>query len=175
MHSLSYPIGTFKYAGPYSAAERASLIAEIESLPRRLRETVAGMTADQLDTPYRPQGWTVRQLLHHVPDSHANGYIRTKLTLTEDTPTVKPYAEDLWALLPDTFEIPVETSLTMLDVIHVRWVCIWKTMKEAQFERQYFHPESKAYTSLDAQLGLYAWHGNHHLAHVTKLKKRMGW
>ncbi|MFN8354892.1 MAG: putative metal-dependent hydrolase [Spirosomataceae bacterium] len=175
MQSLSYPIGTFNYTGPYTTEVRAQLIAEIESLPQRLREAVASLEPYQLDTPYRPEGWTVRQLLHHVPDSHANGYIRTKLTLTEDTPTIKPYLEDAWAHLPDTELVPVETSLTMLEVIHERWVAIWKSMKPEQFERRYFHPESKDYVSLDTQLGLYAWHSNHHLAHVTELNKRMGW
>jgi uncharacterized damage-inducible protein DinB len=175
MHHLSYPIGLYEYKGPHTPAQRAELIAQIQSLPQRIRAAASDLTTEQLDTPYRPGGWTVRQLLHHVPDSHANGYIRTKLALTEDTPTIKPYEEQHWAELPDTNQLPIESALSLLDALHTKWVAVWQLMTDEQFARCYFHPASQQSVSLDEQLGLYAWHGNHHLAHLTALRERLGW
>lgn len=175
MQNLSYPIGLYEYEGPHTPTQRAALIAELQSLPLRLREAVSDLNDEQLDTPYRPGGWTVRQLLHHVPDSHANGYIRTKLALTEDTPTIKPYEEQHWAELSDTFVLPVEAALSLLEALHLKWVAVWQSMSEEQYQRGYFHPASQQTVSLDEQLGLYAWHSKHHLAHITALRERMAW
>lgn len=176
MQNLSYPIGKFDPFSELPTAEtRANLIAEIAALPARMQAAVQDLTVEQLDTPYRPGGWTSRQVVHHVADSHANGYIRTKLALTEENPTIKPYEEQLWAELKDTFEVPIASSLIMLDVLHQRWISVWKSMTEEQFSRTYFHPASKENVPLYNQLGLYAWHSNHHLAHITKLRERMGW
>jgi hypothetical protein len=133
------------------------------------------MTEAQLDTPYRDSGWTVRQVLHHVPDSHMNAYIRFKWTLTEDTPTIKPYFEERWANLEDTRVTPVDISMNMLDALHQRWVLLMKAMKDDDFKRIYIHPQYGKQFSLEGVLGLYAWHGKHHLAHITKLKERMRW
>lgn len=175
MQNFSYPIGLYDYQGLHTPSQRAELIAQIQSLPQRIRAAASDLTTEQLDTPYRPGGWTVRQLLHHVPDSHANGYIRTKLALTEDTPTIKPYEEQHWAELPDTNQLPIESALSLLDALHTKWVAVWQLMTDEQFARCYFHPANQQRVSLDEQLGLYAWHGNHHLAHLTALRKRLGW
>jgi len=168
-----YPVGrwTEPDADP---ATYARLIDEIEEAPRRLREAVEGLTAEQLDTPYRDGGWTVRQVVHHVPDSHLNAYVRFKLALTEDTPRIKPYEESRWAELPDAqLEPPV--SLALLDALHVRWVTVLRAMTPEDFERRsYDHPEMGV-VPLRTALGIYAWHGRHHVAHVTRLRERMGW
>jgi len=132
------------------------------------------LTASQLDTPYRPGGWTVRQVVHHVPDSHLNAYVRFKLALTEDSPTIKPYDEAAWAKLADTAETPVEVSLQLLESLHARWVRLLESMTEADFARQFHHPESGT-MSLDTYLSGYAWHCRHHVAHITQLRARMGW
>jgi hypothetical protein len=168
-----YPIGKFTFDG-VDATQREAWISEITMQPSKLREAVVGLSDAQLDTPYREGGWTVRQVVHHVPDSHINAYIRFKLALTENNPTIKPYFEDKWAELPDS-KLPVEVSLKLLELVHGRWVVILKSMTEADFERTYFHPESQKTFVLKEVVGLYAWHGNHHIAHVTELKKRMNW
>jgi hypothetical protein len=139
-----------------------------------LRAAVLGLSEEQLDTPYRPGGWTVRQVVHHVPDSHMNAYVRFKLALTEEAPTIKPYAEARWAELPDTRLTPPEVSLTLLDNLHERWVNILRNMTPEDFERRLQHPE-KGLLTLDAMLSLYSWHGRHHVAHVNGLRQRMGW
>jgi uncharacterized damage-inducible protein DinB len=175
MEELRYPIGKYQYKGWQTATERSGLILQLAEIPSLLRDAVANLTDEQLNTPYRPQGWSVRQVLHHVPDSHANAYIRIKLALTEDNPTIRPYAEDKWAQLPDTFLTPVEVSLAMLEVIHFRLVMILKQMSEKDFERTYYHPQNQQTTTLDYVLGMYVWHGKHHIAQITALRERMKW
>jgi uncharacterized damage-inducible protein DinB len=153
---------------------RARAIESVAATPARLRDAVRGLTAEQIETPYRPGGWTVRQVIHHVPDSHLNAYCRFKLALTENEPTIKPYDEAQWALLPDVKAVPIETSLALLEAVHERWVAILRAMKPSDFERTLIHPEAGR-QSLDQVLALYAWHGPHHTAHVTALRERMGW
>jgi uncharacterized damage-inducible protein DinB len=140
-----------------------------------LRAAVTGLTDAQLDTPYRPGGWTVRQVVHHVPDSHMNAYTRFKLALTEDVPTIKPYDEAKWAELDDSKSKMVEHSLALLEALHARWVFLLERLKPADFDRKLNHPEWDAPMTLDMLLALYAWHGKHHVAHVTELRKRSGW
>src|SRR5579863_5557359 len=174
MTDLRYPIGKFHYEGPPTADQRQKFITEIAQAPANLRAAVNGLTNPQLDTPYRPQGWTVRQVAHHVPDSHLNAYVRYKLALTEDEPTIKPYAEDRWAQLADTRTTPIEVSLAMTDSLHTRWVQLLRSLKPEDWKRTFRHPEL-GLVSLEKNLALYSWHGNHHIAHVTELRKRMGW
>ncbi|HEX8815010.1 MAG TPA: putative metal-dependent hydrolase [Terriglobales bacterium] len=174
MSDLRYPIGKFSYNSTPSEAERGKLISEIEQAPRNLRAAVGGLSAQQFETPYRDGGWTVRQVVHHVPDSHMNAYIRTKLALTEDDPMIKPYFEDRWANLADTQSTPPDVSLTLLDLLHDRWVRILRSMKPDEWKRTFRHPELGS-MPLEKNLALYAWHGKHHVAHVTELRKRMGW
>jgi len=171
---LRFPTGRFQRPERVTDAQRAQAIAIIEATPRKLRDAVAGLSDTQLDTPYRPDGWTVRQVVHHVPDSHMNAYIRFKLALTENEPTIKPYAEAQWAALPDSRTTPVETSLAMLDTLHERWMHVLRAMQPADFSRTLMHPENGVMT-LDHLLAMYAWHGPHHTAHVTELRKRNGW
>ena len=166
-----YPIGKFSFDGDVSDAARAARIADIEAAPRLLRAAVEGMSERQLDTPYREGGWTVRQVVHHVPDSHLNAYVRFKLALTEDAPTIKPYDEALWAALPDSRETPVAVSFTLLDALHQRWVTLLRAMAPADFSRTFIHPEHGRSMSLDQVLALYAWHGKHHLGHVKQVAK----
>lgn len=170
---LRYPIGKFQRPEQVTSDERERLIQEIEAAPKALRSAVAGLTDSQLDTPYRPSGWTVRQVVHHVPDSHVNSFIRFKLALTETEPTIKPYEEQLWAELADA-RMPVEVSLTLLDAVHHRWVYLLKSMSEGDFARTFVHP-AIGKMRLDQNLALYAWHGRHHTAHITSLCDRMGW
>jgi hypothetical protein len=176
LDALKYPIGKFSFpsATGVKHIQRNQWIAEIAETPARLRAAVAGLDAAQLDTPYRPDGWTVRQVVHHVPESHMNAYIRFKLALTEDEPTIKPYDEDGWAKLPDVSVTPVETSLALLDALHIRWVTLLRLLDDAQFARRFRHPELGV-IRLDGNLALYAWHGKHHTAHITSLRERMGW
>jgi hypothetical protein len=174
MNDPRYPIGKFTFDGAVDAKQCKQWINEIATQPSRLREAVAGLSDAQLETPYRDGGWTVRQVVHHVPDSHINAYIRFKLSLTENNPTIKPYLEDKWAELPDS-KLPVEISLRLLETVHERWVVILNHMTETDFGKTYFHPESQKTFVLGRVVGLYAWHGNHHIAHVTELKKRMNW
>jgi hypothetical protein len=171
---LRYPIGHYTPLSDADATTYARLIDEIERLPNELRAAVAGLSDAQLDTPYRDGGWTVRQVVHHVPDSHVNAYVRFKLALTEDTPRIKPYEEARWAELPDT-RLPVAPSLALLDALHVRWVALLRALSPDDFARRaYDHPENGV-TPLRAALGLYAWHGKHHTAHITGLRERNGW
>jgi uncharacterized damage-inducible protein DinB len=171
---LRYPIGPFTRPPQLDDAGCEAAIAAIAATPRALRDAVAGLTPAQLETPYRPGGWTVRQLAHHVPDSHINAYVRFKLGLTEEAPTIKPYEEARWAELPDTADTPVETSLTLLEALHDRWVRLLRRMQPDDFARTINHPESGV-MRLDQLLALYAWHGPHHVAHVTALRAREGW
>jgi hypothetical protein len=168
---LRYPIGKFRWPESVSAKERVGLIETIASAPARLREVVAGLSEDQFDTPYREGGWTVRQVVHHVPESHMNSYIRFKLALTETEPVVKPYDEDAWARLPDVAAAPVEVSLQLLDSLHRRWVILLRGLNESDWKKQFRHPEI-GLVSLESNLALYAWHGDHHVAHITQLRLR---
>lgn len=174
MTDLRYPIGKFEYVGERSDAQRGGLIGEIAAAPAELRSAIEGLSDSQLDTPYRPGGWTVRQVVHHVPDSHMNSYVRFKLALTEDEPTIKTYAEDRWAELSDTKTTPLEVSLTLLESLHDRWVRLLGSLTPGEWKRTFRHPELGPMT-LDKTLALYAWHGRHHVAHITELRKRQGW
>jgi DinB superfamily len=172
--SLKFPIGKFSFPKSVTVDQRNQWIAEIAELPSKLRAAVAGLSAEQLETPYRPDGWTVRQVVHHVPESHMNAYIRFKLALTEDEPTVKPYEEAEWAKTPDVAITPIETSLALLDVLHERWMNLLRGLTDADFERQFRHPQI-GLIRLGGNTALYAWHGKHHTAHITSLRERMGW
>lgn len=174
MDDPRYPIGRAEVVEQLTPAKRAELVREIEEAPGRLRAAVEGLTDAQLDTPYRQGGWTVRQVVHHVPDSHINSYVRFRLALTEDEPTIKPYSEKLWAELPDS-RLPVEPSLRLLESLHQRWVTLLRSMTPEQFARGFVHPEHGRRQSLDQALQIYAWHGKHHTAHVTRLREREGW
>ncbi|HME35123.1 MAG TPA: bacillithiol transferase BstA [Candidatus Sulfotelmatobacter sp.] len=174
MTDLRYPIGKFHYDGPLTEDQKRAFVDDISQAPAKLRAAVKGLTEAQLDTPYRPGGWTVRQTAHHVPDSHMNAYIRFKLALTEQEPTIKPYAEDRWAELADTKTTPVEISLTLLDSLHDRWVRLLRSLSAEQWQRMFRHPELGEMT-LEKTLALYAWHGRHHVAHITALRTRNGW
>jgi hypothetical protein len=171
---LRYPIGPFRRPESLADAERGRAIEAIAATPSNMRAAVGGLTEAQLDTPYRPGGWTVRQVVHHVPDSHLNAYVRFKLALTEDQPTIKPYAEDRWARLPDSRDTPVETSMVLLERLHERWVILLRAMSPESFARTLHHPEMGV-LNLDQLLALYEWHSAHHVAHVTRLRERMGW
>jgi uncharacterized damage-inducible protein DinB len=174
MNDARYPIGKFSYDGNLTENQKGTFLDEIAQTPVRLRAAVKGLSSDQLDTPYRPGGWTVRQVVHHVPDSHLNAYVRFKLALTEDAPTIKPYAEDRWAELADTKATPVEVSLTLLDSLHDRWVRLLRALTTEEWKRTFRHPDLGPMT-LEKTLALYAWHGRHHVAHVTALREREGW
>jgi len=171
---LRYPIGEFKYEAPLTDAERQACLAIIEETPARMRAAVAGLNEEQLDTPYRPEGWTVRQVVHHVPESHLNSYIRFKLALTEDEPTIKPYYEDRWAKLDDASQAPIALSLDLLDALHGRWIWFLRSLKPEDFKCTFRHPEL-GIVSLDKNIALYAWHGPHHVAQITSLRERNGW
>ena len=170
---LRYPIGKFERPGPATPAQRKERIDTIAAAPARYREAVKGLSEAQLDTKYRPDGWTVRQVIHHVADSHMNSFVRFRLALTEDDPPVKPYDEAKWALLADAKE-PVEVSLQLIDALHHRWVVMLRSLADADFSRTLRHPEIGA-IDLDFLLALYAWHSRHHEAHITGLRERSGW
>lgn len=173
MDDLRYPVGRFSLVAGPTGAQRRAWILSIAAAPAALREAVAGLAPQHLDTPYRPGGWTIRQVVHHVPDSHLNAYVRFKLALTEDCPTIKPYDEAAWARLPDTALTPIETSLALLEALHGRWVVLLESMREPDFGREMVHPEHGAVTT-DWMLQQYAWHGRHHTAHITDLRRRLG-
>lgn len=169
-----YPIGKFTPVPSLTPALRATCIEQVAAAPGQLRRAVTGLTAAQLDTPYRDGGWTVRQVAHHVPDSHMNAYLRFKFGLTEDAPAIKTYEEKEWARTPEVAATPVDVSLALLDALHARWVILLRAMSPQQFARTIKHPEMGTPT-LDTMLALYSWHGRHHTAHVTSLRDRMGW
>ena len=171
---LRFPIGRFETPPAVDSGLRSRWIDQVAALPAELRRAVDGLSDSQLDTPYRPGGWTVRQVAHHLADSHMNSYVRFKLALTEPEPTVKPYEESLWAELEEARTAPVEVSVTLLDALHRRWVLMLRAMSEADFSRAFLHTKYGR-ARLDATLGLYAWHGRHHVAHITSLRQRMGW
>ena len=168
-----YPVGRFQPVTGDDVKARRQSIADLSALPARIRAAVAGLDAAQLDTPYREGGWTVRQVVHHVADSHMNGMIRVKLALTEDSPTIKPYKEALWATLPDA-SLPIEVSLGIIDGVHARLDAIIAGMTDADFARTFVHPEN-GLTPLSTWVQLYGWHSRHHVAHITALRARKGW
>jgi uncharacterized damage-inducible protein DinB len=174
MNDPRYPIGKFQGLPGYDPIVRDAFIRQIEETPARLRDAVNGLSERQLDHPYREGGWTVRQVVHHLPDSHMNSYIRFKLAVTEDEPTIKPYDEAQWAKLHDATTVNIEVSLALLEALHHRWVIFLRSLSEAQVCRTFRHPEL-GIISLDQNLALYAWHGRHHVAHITTLRERMGW
>jgi uncharacterized damage-inducible protein DinB len=171
---LQYPIGKFQRPASLSPELRRAAIETITATPTKLRSAVRGLNDAQLDTPYRPGGWTVRQVVHHVPDSHSNAYTRFKLALTENVPTIKPYDEVAWANLEDTRTTPIETSLALMDALHDRWVRLLVSITPADFARTLNHPEN-GMMNLDQLLALYSWHGDHHVAHITELRRRNNW
>jgi uncharacterized damage-inducible protein DinB len=173
LDQLRYPVGRFTPIENIANA-RTECIRAIAQLPTRLCAAIAGLNDAQLDTPYRDGGWTVRQVVHHLADSHANSVIRFKLALTEDCPTIKPYDENAWAQLSDSKSLPIDSSLTFLTAMHERWVALLESMNEGDFKREFAHPERGRQTLLTA-LGIYAWHGRHHTAHITALRARNNW
>ncbi len=172
--TLRYPIGRFEWEGGASGAQIADWIAGIAAAPGELRAAVAGLSPEQLDTPYRPGGWTVRQVVHHLPDSHLNSYVRFRLALTEQEPMVKPYDEARWAELDDARTAPTEMSLALLESLHERWVVLLRSLTPEDWQRTFRHPEIGLMT-LERNAAMYAWHGRHHIAQITSLRRRMGW
>jgi hypothetical protein len=172
--NLRYPIGNYEAKAALTPAERDEAIAQIAEAPKRMRDAVGGLSGGQLDTPYRPGGWTVRQVAHHVPDSHMNAYTRLKLALTEIEPTIKPYEEQLWAELPDSLHTPVEVSLSLLEFLHLRWDMLLHALQPEDFGRRLRHPVVGVMT-VDNLIHHYAWHGRHHVAQITSLRQREGW
>ncbi|MEO6904669.1 MAG: YfiT family bacillithiol transferase [Bacteroidia bacterium] len=172
MEHLKYPIGKFEYGKSYTLTDTQQHLMEIEQFPDQLKKIVASLNTQQLDTPYRPNGWIGKQVIHHLADSHMNGYIRTKLTLTENKPTIKPYKEELWANLEDAKNAPIFISLALIEAIHYRWVYLLKstTNLETELQKKYIHPEYQREFKLQEQLALYAWHGNHHYGHLQIIK-----
>jgi uncharacterized damage-inducible protein DinB len=169
-----YPIGKYEMPAQITPESRGKAIEEIAAVPGRVRAAVNGLSEAQLETPYRDGGWTVRQVVHHIPDSHMNAYVRWKLALTENEPTIKPYEESEWAKLEDGAHAPVEVSLRLLESLHERWVRLLRSVKTEQFARTFRHPDHGVKT-LDWMLFSYAWHGKHHVAHITELRKARGW
>jgi hypothetical protein len=174
MENLRFPIGQFSFQAPSTPEQRKQWIAELAKAPANFRAAVSGLNEQQLNTPYRDGGWTVRQVIHHVPDSHLNAYIRFKLALTESEPTIKPYDEAAWAELSDTRDTPIEVSLAMLENLHTRWVRLMDAMSDADFQKHFRHPE-RGVVTLEMNLALYAWHCKHHAAHITSLRERSEW
>ncbi len=171
---LRYPIGKFRLEGEITEQQRQIWMDELTEAPSLLRAAVQGLSPQQLGTPYRPGGWTVRQIVHHIPDSHLNSYVRCRLALTEDEPIIKPYQEGRWAELADARSAPLEPSLALLESLHERWILLLRSLGPADWARIFHHPERGAMT-LERNLALYAWHGRHHIAHITSLRQRMGW
>ena len=174
MNDPRYPIGPFARRDELTRDERREMIDAIAATPARLRNAIAGLDDAQLDTPYRDGGWTVRQVAHHLPDSHVNAYVRLKLALTEDEPTIKPYDEARWAELADSRDTPVETSLVLLDTLHARWISLLRSMRDDDFRRTFRHPDHGAVT-VDWLVAMYAWHGRHHVAQIHSLRERNRW
>ena len=171
---LRYPVGEFKMEATISDARRGAMLRDIAELPAKLRAAIAGLNDQQLDTPYRDGGWTVRQTVHHVADSHVNSYIRVRFAATEENPTIMPYPEAVWAELPDAKHAPVEVSLKILEGLHHRWVMLFESFKPEDWQRTMFHPE-RGKLDMITVLALYSWHSKHHVAHITELRKRKGW
>jgi hypothetical protein len=174
MLELQYPIGKFQAKSEYTPAEILENIGRIESLPARLNKATTGLTDAQLNTPYREGGWTVKQVIHHLADSHMNAYIRTKWTLTEESPLIKAYEEKDWAQTPETTEAPA-ISISLLAALHTKWTILLERLTPADLQKHFVHPQTQKQVKLVTQIALYAWHSDHHLAHITRLKERMGW
>ncbi|WP_343615582.1 YfiT family bacillithiol transferase [Flavobacterium sp.] len=175
LEKLKYPIGKFHTPQEYTSEFILDKIEQIASFPERLKKEVADFDDEKLDTPYRPEGWTVRQVIHHCAESHMNCYIRLKWALTENNPIIKPYDEKRWSELPDSLNMPIAPTLSLLEGLHFRLAYIMKNLSESDLEKSFVHPESNSEIRLKQIIGLYAWHGNHHLAHITSLKKRKNW
>jgi len=175
INHLKFPIGEFKKPDTLTSEILGKYIKDIESFPKRLRAEVENLTDEQLDTPYRPDGWTIRQVVNHCADSHMNSLTRFKLALTEDKPTIKPYFEERWAELADSKTMPIDSALLMLEGLHKRWTVLLKSLTDDDLKRSYFHPQNGREYRLEESIGLYAWHSNHHLAHITTLKQIKNW
>ncbi|QGK76724.1 YfiT family bacillithiol transferase [Flavobacterium sp. SLB02] len=175
LEKLKYPIGKFEFPTEFSPEYISDKIHEIESFPERLKKETIHLTDEQLDTPYRPDGWTVRQVMHHCAESHMNCYIRIKWALTENNPVIKPYDENLWSYLPDNLKMPIEPTLTLLEGLHFRLAFIMKNLSYEDLEKSFIHPENNSEYKIKLLIATYAWHGNHHLAHITTLKKYKNW
>jgi len=174
LYNLQYPIGPFEKPSVITPDQFLTYIQQIETLPQRLRWLTEDLMEVQLETPYRPEGWTVRQVVHHLPDSHLNAFIRFKLALTENQPTIRPYDEAAWAKLPDS-KAPVDISLDLLEALHARWTVLLKALSVEDWAKEFIHPEHGTRFRLDETLAMYAWHGNHHLAQIERLVEREGW
>ena len=174
MSDLRCPIGKFSFSEPLTEEQKEKFLEDISQTPANLRAAVSGLSEQQLDTPYRPDGWSVRQVVHHLPDSHMNSYMRFKLALTESEPTIKPYAEDRWAALADSRTTPIEVSMMLLESLHTRWMQLLGSLAAPDWKRTFRHPEMGV-MNLEKTLALYAWHGRHHVAHITSLRERNGW
>lgn len=175
MSDLRYPIGQFSMPAEVTEADRTRWIDDLANVPAALGAAIGGLGVDQVNTPYRPEGWTVRQVVHHVPDSHLHAYARFKLALTEDEPTIKPYDEGRWSQLSDVWLVDPRVSLDLLEALHRRWVALLRSLRAAEYQRTFRHPELGRTLTLDETLARYAWHGRHHTAHVTSLRQRKGW
>ncbi len=175
MEQLKFPIGKFEKPSVLTPELLAQYISDIEIFPSRIKKETEGLSDEQLDTVYRPDGWTIRQVVNHCADSHMNSLVRFKLALTEDKPIIKPYFEDRWAELTDSKNMPIEPALKMLEGIHQRWVVLLKSLTEEQLKRTFIHPEHGKEISINENIGIYAWHCKHHLAHITTLKKQNNW
>ena len=174
METLKYPIGKY-IEQPFSETQLKEWLLDIQTLPQQVEHAVSNLDEAQIQTPYRPEGWTVHQLVHHIADSHMNAYIRFKLGLTEDNPTIKPYEEKEWAQMADTKNLPINISVTLLFALHHRWTEVLKNISDTEWNRTVYHPESKKQMTLWFLLGMYAWHSRHHVAHITGLRDREGW
>jgi hypothetical protein len=174
MEDLRYPIGKFSAKENHTAEELKTFIQRIESLPSKLEAAIEGFSNQQLDTHYRVGGWSVRQVVHHVADSHMNAYIRVKWMLTEETPIIKAYNEKLWAETGETTSDPA-LSLLLIKALHTKWTTLLKSLSQNQLQKEFIHPDTKKNVALHNLIGMYAWHGDHHLAHIIELKKRQGW
>jgi len=175
LEKLKYPIGKFVIPELITPNDRTDYIKDLEMLPQQIKNVVEGLDDRQLDTPYRPEGWTIRQVVHHLPDSHLNSYIRYKWTLTEDQPLIKAYNQKEWALLPDGKSAPIDISLSLLESLHTRWVWLLRSITDEQWKRCFEHPETGKLVRLDVNLSLYSWHGHHHLSHIQSLITRENW
>jgi len=175
LEKLKYPIGKFEMPENVSQQELEQWIIQIKSLPERLRKEVQTLKEEQLNTPYRPEGWTVRQVIHHLADSHMNSFIRIKLALTENNPVIKPYYEKRWAELPDSLNFPIASSLAIVEGVHERWGYLLEQLTEEDLKKTFIHPGINKEFTIKESIGTYAWHGNHHLAHITHLKETKNW
>ena len=175
LEQLKYPIGKFQHRGEIDAGVIDAWIGEIEALPSDLRAAVAGLSRVQLDTPYRPGGWTVRQVIHHLGDSHLNSYLRFKWALTEDRPVIKAYDQQTWAELPDYQLVPIEDTLQFVAALHRKWAILMRSLSPLDWQKEFVHPETGKAVPLNRNLGIYAWHGKHHVAHIANLRQRLKW